>query len=73
MIDVVKKLGPSGGLGVLAGLAMMWWVEPETTAGRVLLVAICIVVFGLVGGALAYWLGNSKAPEKNSEADDKPG
>jgi hypothetical protein len=60
MIDVVKKLGPGGGVGFLAGLAAVYWIEPATSAGTILLMAICIVAGGIIGGALAYRFGNSK-------------
>jgi hypothetical protein len=70
MIDVVKKLGPGLGVGFLLGLAAVWWVEPATAAGRVLLVVICMVVSGVIGGALEYRSGKSNPTTKRSEAAD---
>jgi hypothetical protein len=57
MIDVLKKLGPGGGVGFLIGLAAVWWIAPTTGPGTALLILICIVACGLVGGLLAWLFG----------------
>lgn len=44
MLGTLLKLGLSGCLGFLAGLLGVWWVEPTTTEGTVLILAVCIAV-----------------------------
>ncbi len=44
MIELIAKLGISGAIGFLVGLLVIWWVEPVTSDGTILLVAICIIL-----------------------------
>jgi hypothetical protein len=67
MIDAIRKFGPGGGVGFLVGLAAVWWIEPTTTPGTVLLILTCIVVCGVIGAALSYLFGKSKST--TNEAD----
>lgn len=57
MIDILKKLGAGGGIGFLVGLAAAWWIEPATGPGTALLILICIVACGVIGGLLAWLCG----------------
>ena len=41
------KVGLLGGLGLIASLLALYWVEPDTTGGQALL---AIVVFAVVSG-----------------------
>lgn len=61
MIDLFAKLGIRGGIGFLLGLAAVWWIAPTTAGGAVLLIAIFMIVFVIVGGLvvkLAHWTEN---------------
>jgi hypothetical protein len=77
MTDVLKKLTAAGFVGLLAGLVLVWWIEPTTTGGIALLILICIAVSEIIGSLLA-WFGILKPPPatKRSDAsgdDDKTG
>ena len=45
---MLMQLGLLGGLGLIASLLALFWIEPDTNGGRALVV---IVVFTLVTGA----------------------
>ena len=49
MIGTLLKLGVPGAVGLLLGLAMVWWVEPTTDGGTALLLVIAIAVCIVVG------------------------
>jgi uncharacterized membrane protein YfcA len=53
VIEAVAKLGVSGGIGALIGIVVVWWVEPTTTEGSVLLVVIAIVVSMVLDGIIS--------------------
>jgi hypothetical protein len=52
---MLMKLGLIGGLGIVAGVAALYWIHPDTTGGQALLF---IVVFAIVSGFLRLiWRG----------------
>lgn len=42
MVDLLQRLGLSGFVGVLIGLAVVTWVAPKTTGGYALTIFICV-------------------------------
>jgi hypothetical protein len=44
---MLMKVGLLGGLGLIASLLALYWVEPDTSGGQALL---AIVVFAIVSG-----------------------
>jgi uncharacterized membrane protein YfcA len=66
MLEAVAKLGISGGVGALIGLAAVWWVEPTTTEGTVLLILIWVLIFMVLGGIITHFFGTKKN-EQNKE------
>jgi hypothetical protein len=63
MLEAVAKLGVSGGIGLLIGIALVWWVEPTSTGGTVLLLVICIIGSTVLGGVIS----GSKKQDAKSE------
>jgi hypothetical protein len=61
MTDVLKKFGVSGGVGFLVGLLAVYWIQPTTGPGTALLIIICIIGCGVIGGLLNYLFGNFRA------------
>jgi hypothetical protein len=44
---MLSKLGIFGALGLLASMAALYWLEPQTAGGQAL---VTLVVFAIVGG-----------------------
>jgi hypothetical protein len=64
---MLKQFGLIGGVGIVAGVAALYWVQPDTIGGQSLLF---IVVFALVGGlleliAVLLRVGNGKQSEES--------
>jgi hypothetical protein len=64
---MLKQFGLIGGVGIVAGVAALYWVQPDTIGGQSLLF---IVVFALVGGLLELMavllrFGNGKQSEES--------
>ncbi|MFZ0258355.1 MAG: hypothetical protein WAN46_22590 [Gammaproteobacteria bacterium] len=49
--------GIGGGVGFLLGLVAVWWVEPTTEGGTLLLVAIFVIASAVVGGIATSFFG----------------
>ena len=49
MIEVLVKLGVRGSIGFLLGIIAIWWLEPNTTGGAFLVVAVFIAISIVVG------------------------
>ncbi len=69
-LELIGKLGISGGFGFLFGLLLVWWVEPTTTGGIGLLIVISIIIF-TTAGAIVSKIVASKTKGKASEDEDK--
>ena len=63
LIDALSKLGTGGLVGYLFGLFAVWWIEPTTGAGAVLLV-IVFITLGMISGNVVHkllvWLFSRK-------------
>lgn len=63
LIDALSKLGTGGLVGFLFGLFAVWWIEPTTGAGAVLLL-IVFITLGMISGNVVYkllvWLFSRK-------------
>jgi hypothetical protein len=59
--ELLSKLFVGGGIGFLIGLAFVWWVEPTTSGGAVLLTGIFVVLSAVVGGIVAHFTGRKKS------------
>jgi hypothetical protein len=57
MLDVLTKIGLSGGLGALIGFAMIIWVQPTTTGGSLLLLFVGVVTCVVVGEIISRLFG----------------
>jgi ABC-type antimicrobial peptide transport system permease subunit len=53
-LAALAKIGIGGGVGFLVGVAVVTWVKPDTDAGRGILIAICVVVFAIIGNLLPF-------------------
>ena len=69
MIETIAKLGLSGSVGVLIGVAAVWWVEPTTGQGAALLIAVSVTFSTAVGGLISYFVGSKEIRARS----DKPG
>jgi hypothetical protein len=56
MMEAIAKLGLSGSVGVLLGVAAVWWVEPTTGQGTAFLIAISVIVSTAIGGLISYFV-----------------
>jgi hypothetical protein len=60
LIELLGKLGIGGAVGVLIGLAIVWWVEPDTTGGTLLLILIPVIICSVIGVALSAIFGGKR-------------
>ncbi len=51
------KLGVSGAVGILLGIAAILWIKPENAGGSALLIIICTALAIVVGAILKAILG----------------
>ena len=65
MVEGLAKIGVSGGLGFLLGLAAVWWLEPTTEAGTVFVIAIFVIASTVIGG-IASPLFETREPSKRA-------
>ena len=74
MIGSIQKLGIGGGLGFIAGLAAVVWIAPTTTAGTILVVAVCVVVGTVIWGGLSLLAESRKGAQvaSSTTARDSP-
>jgi hypothetical protein len=66
MLEIVTKLGISGGVGILIGLFAVWWVEPTTTGGAFILIFISVSLALTANGVLS----NISFYNRNSSSKD---
>jgi hypothetical protein len=69
MIDVITKIGLSGGLGALIGFFMIIWVEPTTTGGSLLLFFIGVVACVVVGEIISRIFGKRSSTNRSNSTD----
>lgn len=55
----MKTLGLAAAVGVILGIAMLWWVRPDTNAGAMVIVVtvtlLCFIV-GVIWQTISTWL-----------------
>ena len=49
--------------GLLAGLALLAWLRPTTSAGATVLLLLCIAIVNALGAIVALLRGGAKRPE----------
>lgn len=54
MLATLKKLGTSGGIGFLFGIAAVWFIAPTTPGGTGLIMAIVVVSAMVIGQGISY-------------------
>ena len=54
LLEVLAKVGFSGGIGFLIGLVAVWWIAPTTEGGVVLLIVIFVVSSTVIGVIVFY-------------------
>jgi len=59
MMEALAKLGATGAVGFLIGLALVWWVEPTTNGGVALLIVAGIAI-GIIAGAIWSFFSKKK-------------
>jgi hypothetical protein len=69
VLDVIAKLGVSGGIGALIGIVAVWWVEPTTTGGILLLMVISIIAAMVVGSIVS---GRKHGPTQVDKDEARP-
>jgi hypothetical protein len=68
LLKILKELGPSALVGFVLGLGAIWWVEPLTPGGDLLVMLVTIVVVVIVGSIFrALWKLATKSPETSSD------
>jgi VIT1/CCC1 family predicted Fe2+/Mn2+ transporter len=60
MFEVIAKVGVSGAFGALIGLLAVWWVEPTTVEGTVLLIIVWVLIFVILGSVITKLFGKKK-------------
>jgi hypothetical protein len=68
--NALGKLGISGGIGFLIGLAIVTWVGPTTTGGTALLIAIPIALCTIIGGLISKLFGKKDKSHINDDQDE---
>jgi TIR domain len=63
--EVLAKFGISGGVGFLLGLVAVWWIQPTTEGGTVLLIAIFVIASTVIGGIVSPFFG-TREPSKRA-------
>ena len=58
-MEALAKLGATGAVGFLIGLALVWWVEPTTNGGVALLIVAGIAI-GIIAGAIWSFFSKKK-------------
>jgi hypothetical protein len=55
----MKTLGLAAAVGVILGIAMLWWIRPDTNAGAVVIVVtttlLCFII-GVIWQTVGRWL-----------------
>ena len=69
MLDIFAKLGASGGVGFIIGLAGVSWVEPTTNGGADLLIVISIIACMTIAGSASKLFGRRGKNVSNHEQD----
>lgn len=62
MLESIKKLGPSGIVGVLVGIGLVIWIEPTTDAGIGIIIIVSVFVFLAAGAAIAALFRKNDEP-----------
>ena len=55
LLKLLKESGPSALVGFVLGLVAIWWVEPLTPGGDLLVMLATIIITVIVGG-IFRWL-----------------
>lgn len=59
-MEAIAKFGVSGGIGFLLGVVAVWWIEPTTEGGIVLLIAIFVIASTVIGGIVSHFFGQKE-------------
>jgi hypothetical protein len=78
ILELVGKLGISGGIGLLIGLLFVWWVEPTTNGGTAVLILIPTILCIVIGSVSSTILDGrrkrrGKQKDRASEGNDEFG
>lgn len=65
VLDNLVKLSPIALIGFLFGLFSVWWINPTTNGGTILVVAICVAISITLGMVLRY-VSNRIAQKRES-------
>ena len=68
MLDAIKNLGIWGSIGVLAGIALVLWIEPTSNAGVGLVLVVSVILTTLAGAiltVLSRWVVSDKTKTKD--------
>jgi hypothetical protein len=66
-----KSLLTATAVGILLGIALVWWAAPQTSSGAVFLIVACVLICNLLGAvvsALASWFAKPGAPVKGEKS-----
>jgi hypothetical protein len=58
--EIILQFGGWGFAGLLLGLIAVWWIDPNTAGGTVLVLAVCFASLIVVRG-IALWIGKARA------------
>ncbi len=48
-MDLLKKHAILTALATVVGIGLVWWLEPTTSGGAVLVFAVCFILFNAAG------------------------
>ena len=60
MLEQLKKLGTSGGVGAVIGIILVIWIEPTTSAGIGVIIAVCILISSVAGAGITALFNNKQ-------------
>ena len=72
MLDSVKKLGPSGAIGLLLGFGLVIWIDPTTNAGAGLIIILTTAIVTVVGASISAVRSRKRDASPNPESDGEP-
>ena len=60
----LKSLGLASAIGIILGIAMTWWVRPDTKAGAVFIVVTMVLICVVVGAVFNFLVNHfRKSPD----------
>jgi hypothetical protein len=72
VLEVILRFGVTGALGLLLGLAAVWWIEPTTDGGVALLLFVFALLAVVIGAAIMALRAQNRGYEKRRRVRSRP-